>query len=283
MEMLRRHLWVIDLAGIALGAVVSGQAAASLVVSALPAPQPAAAASRPKPERDRGRPAADRIADRRVDRIVERNIFCSTCGDAPAPSSAAQGTRALTLLAVMFAPPPADGGWSVAIIRNDATATAGPYTVGARVGDATIEAIDEVRVTLDVGGGRRELLELLRVTPPTTRTQPARSVDKLGAHRYRIPRATLDEFVAGGATTPWPRVVPQSRDGQPIGFALHGIRGPFAAIGLEDGDVLLGVNGASIATPDAALDAYAKLRTASHVWLAIERNGQRTRMDYDIR
>ena len=205
MEMLRRHMWVIDLAGIALGAVVSGQAAASLVVSALPSPHPPPAASRPRPERDRARPAADR----RVDRIVERNIFCSTCGDAPAPSSAAQGTRALTLLAVMFAPPPADGGWSVAIIRNDATATAGPYTVGARVGDATIEAIDEVRVTLAVGGGRRELL--------------------------------------------------------------------------EDGDVLLEVNGASIATPDAALAAYAKLRTASHVWLAIERNGQRTRMDYDIR
>jgi len=282
MEMLRRHLWVIDLAGIALGAVVSGQAAASLVASALPSPYSAhatPAASRLKPERDGGRPADDLI----VARVVERNIFCSTCGDAPAASSAAPSTGALTLLAVMFAPQPADARWSVAIIRNDAAATAGPYTVGDRVGNATIEAIDEVRVTLDVGDGRRELLELLRATPRTTQTQAARSIDKLGGHRYLIPRATLDRFVAGGATPPWPRVVPQLRDGKPIGFALHGVRGPFAAIGLEDGDVLLEVNGASIATPDAALAAYAKLRTAGHVWLAIERNGQRTRIDYDIR
>ncbi len=276
MEMLRRHLWVIDLAGIALGAVVSGQAAASLMASVLPRPQAphvAHAPPRPKPVIDSAKPA--------IDGIVERNIFCSTCGDAAAPAPVAQSTRALTLLAVMFAPPPADRRWSVAVIRNDAAATAGPYTVGARLGDATIGAIDEVRVTLDVDGGRHEFLELLRGV--ARRTPPAPPVDKLGAHRYRIPRATLDGFVAGGATTPWPRVVPQLRDGKPIGFRLHGIRGPFAAIGLENGDLLLEVNGTPIETPDAALAAYAKLRTASHVWLAIERNGQRTRMDYDVR
>ena len=52
MERLRRHLWVIDLAGIALGAVVSGQAAASLMASVLPQPQAphvATAPPRPKP------------------------------------------------------------------------------------------------------------------------------------------------------------------------------------------------------------------------------------------
>jgi general secretion pathway protein C len=274
MEMLRRHMWVIDLAGIALGAVVSGQAAASLITSALPRPRAHhAAPAGPWPTTEGATPA--------IDGIVGRNIFCSTGRDAPCAAPTAPRPRALTLLAVMFAPPPADRSWSVAIIRNHTTATAGPYTVGARLGDATIEAIDDVRVTLDVDGGRRELLELLRGVARTT--QPAPPVDKLGAHHYRIPRATLDGFVAGGATTPWPRVVPQLRDGKPIGFRLHGIRGPFAAIGLETGDVLLEVNGTRVETPDAALAAYATLRTASHVWLAIERNGQRTRMDYDIR
>ena len=55
MEMLRRHMWVIDPAGIALGAVVSGQAAASLMVSVLPRPLAAHAApapSRPTPAVD---------------------------------------------------------------------------------------------------------------------------------------------------------------------------------------------------------------------------------------
>ena len=94
----------------------------------------------------------------------------------------------------------------------------------------------------------------------------------------------MDSWPAG-RPRPWPRVVPQLRDGKPIGFRLSGIRsdGPFAAIGLENGDILLEVNGMPIETPDAALAAYAKLRTASHVWLAIERDRRRIRMDYDIR
>ena len=195
-----------------------------------------------------------------IDGIIGRNIFCSTCGDAPvAAAPTAQAPRALTLLAVMFAPPPADRRWSVAIIRNDAAATAGPYTVGARLGDATVGAIDEVRVTLDLDGGRREILELLR--GPARGPQPAPLVDKVGAHRYRIPRAALDGFLGGGASPQWPRVVPQLRDGKPIGFRLSGIRsdGPFAAIGLENGDILLEVNGTPIATPDAALAAYTQV------------------------
>jgi general secretion pathway protein C len=78
--------------------------------------------------------------------------------------------------------------------------------------------------------------------------------------------------------------VPQLRDGKPIGFRLFGVRsdGPFAAIGLENGDLLLEVNGAPIATPDAALAAYSKLRTADHVWLGVERARRRIRIDYEI-
>lgn len=282
METLRRHLWVVDLAGIALGAVVFGQAAATLMASALPWLHPPRTAQvRPLAAADSAKPAQTKSA---IDDIIGRNIFCSTCGAAPvAAAPAEQSMRALTLMAVMFAPPPADRRWSVAIIRNDAAATAGPYTVGARLGDATIGAIDEVRVTLDLDGGRREFLQLLRA--PGRGPQPAPPVDKTGAHRYRIPRAALDGFLTGGPSAAWPRVVPQLRDGKPIGFRLSGIRsdGPFAAIGLETGDILLEVNGMSIDTPDAALTAYAKLRTATQVWLAIERDRRRIRMDYDIR
>ena len=158
MEMLRRHLWVIDLAGIALGAVVSGQAAASLdgVGAATAHKRPTPRTAPPRPESDQRREASDRRHRRTATSSARRAAMLRL------PPPVAQSTRALTLLAVMFAPPPADRRWSVAIIRNDAAATVGPYTVGARLGDATIGAIDEVRVTLDVDGGRREFLELLR-------------------------------------------------------------------------------------------------------------------------
>jgi general secretion pathway protein C len=196
------------------------------------------------------------------------------------------------LLAIMFAPPPSDPRWSVAIIRDDEAATAGPYGLGARLAGATIEAIGEVHVVLDAGRGRHEILELLRRQPrapadgrPAAPDALAAGVRNTGPRSYEVRRAALDQFLAGGMTPPWPRVVPQARDGEPVGLRLFGIGrdGPFAAIGLRDGDLLREVNGKSIATPDAALAAYATLRTAGHVWLVIERDGQRIRLDYVIR
>lgn len=282
-NLLRRHFWVVDLIGIAIGAALAGHAVATLIGSTLPRQPPSSPRGQIAPR------APVSAASKSIEGIVGRNIFCATCDGAPAPE---RSQRAFTLLAVMFAPPPSDPRWSVAVIRDDEAATTGPYGVGARLGDATIESIAEVYVVLDVGRGRRELLELLRRrprAPPNGRGAPAAAfgdgVRKTGTHSYELRRAALDQFLAGGATPPWPRVVPQSKDGAPIGFRLFGIAsdGPFAAIGLENGDVLREVNGRSIATPDAALAAFAALRTASHVWLAVERDGRRIRMDYVIR
>ena len=59
--------------------------------------------------------------------------------------------------------------------------------------------------------------------------------------------------------------------------------GPFAALGLVGGDILLEANGQSLASPDAARVAVAALRTAAHVDLLIERAGRRLHLDYFIR
>ena len=229
-------------------------------------------------------------ADKSIDGIVGRNVFCSSCGDVfRRPSQAGARSRCSPSCSRQ---PPSDPRWSAAIIRDDEAATTGPYCVGARLRDATIEAIDDTRVVLDVGRGRREFLELLHRPPrgpaDGRRAPPdalADGVRKTGAHSYEIRRAVLDQLLAGGTTPRWPRVVPQARDGEPVGFRLFGIgrEGPFAAIGLSDGDLLLEVNGRSIATPDAAMAAFAALRTASHVSLAIVREGRRVRIDYVVR
>jgi general secretion pathway protein C len=283
-----RYLWVADLTAIVVGGAFAGHAAAVLVgaglLGGLAPPAPLAHA-------EIASPAPARASEESIDAIVGRNLFCSGC-DAPQAPAVERGRRALTLLAIMYAPSPAAARWSVAIVRDDETATTGPYGVGARMGDATIVAIEDVRVVLEVGGGRRELLELL---PPSPRPAPeprgpvalrwSAGVRKTGAHSYEVQRAALEQVLAGGAARPFPRVVPQMRDGEAIGLRLFGIRrdGPFGVIGLSDGDLLLEVNGRSIASPDSALAAYAALRSASHVSLLLERGGQRLRMDYVVR
>ena len=83
----------------------------------------------------------------------------------------------------MYAPPPADPRWSMAIVRDNESKTAGPYAVGAKIREATIDDIEEDRIYLDFGGGRREYLELVeragaRRRAPTVAAAPAPSSDR---------------------------------------------------------------------------------------------------------
>jgi general secretion pathway protein C len=285
-----RFLWVTDLLAIVVGAALAGHSAAMLVGAALPLgaePQPPLAGV-VMPTSAVSPP----VSDKSIDAIVGRNLFCSTCDDAqPAPRGEGH-RRSLTLLAIMYAPPPSDPRWSLAIVRDDEAATTGPYGLGSRLGDATIVAIEGVRVVLDFGGGGRGLLELLERPKraalegcAATAEHWGDGVRQTGAHSYEVRRSALEEVLVGGAAGPFPRVVPQIRDGEPIGLKLFGIRpeGPFGAIGLRDGDLLLEVNGRSIASPDSALAAYASLRSANHVSLLLDRAGQRVRTDYVVR
>ena len=307
--LLRRYLWVVDLIGIMVGAALAGDATATLIAAALPM-EAAPSARRVEAAVP---PTPPPPPNKSVEHIVQRNIFCSTCTGTRLPE---QTRRALTLLAIMYAPPPSDPRWSVAIVRDDAAATTGPYAVGARLGDATVAAIEDVRVVLDEHG-RTELLELL----PQRRSPPGRApakatfdgIRQTAANRFEVRRDVLEQFLAGGITPGWPRVVPQARDGEvtesgtlkgfpnppamvrgeqsspaphaPIGFRVFGIaaNSPFAALGLASGDVLLQVNGRSIATPAAALAAVTSLRTANHVSLSIARGDRLIRLDYDVR
>jgi type II secretion system protein C len=277
--LLRRQGWAANLIGIAIGTALGGHATATLIGAALPSPTSSGS-------QRRGGTAAAAVAptDRSSDVIIGRNVFCSQCGETLIP----EPTRpALTLLAIMFAR--SDPRWSLAIVRDDETSTTGPYAVGARLGGATVEAIEDVRVVLDLGRGRRERLELLA---PEARLSSGRGpaepitdgIRKTGPNSYELRRAVIDRVLAGGLARLL-RVAPQPRDGEPTGLRLLdvGRDGPFGAIGLRDGDVLLQVNGRSLATPDAALAAYSALRKEDHLWLAIERAGQRLRLDYVIR
>ncbi|HMF43379.1 MAG TPA: type II secretion system protein GspC [Polyangia bacterium] len=281
--LLRRYVWVVDLIGIGIGAALAGHAASLLIAAAfLPHTSPSPPRAHP------ARPVPIATSDKSIEAIVARNIFCSTCGEAPEPQ---RTRRPLTLLAIMFAPPPLDPRWSVAIVRDDEAATVGPYGVGARVGDATVSAIEDVRVLLDVGRGQREFLELLAPRPAGAagvRVAPDRTADavrQIGTHRYEVRRAVVDQLLAGGLTPPWPRIVPETRDGAPVGFRLTALRrdSPLVAIGLTNGDLLLQVNSRSLATPDAALAAGGALRSTDHIWLMIERDGRPLRLDYFIR
>jgi len=305
--LLRKYLWAVDGLIVVLCAVFLARASATVIGGKMlvsgGAPKPAA--------RVATAPTAAPVYGKQVEEILRRNIFCSTCPpilqteggpkqpDAPPPLQ--RTSLNLKLLAIMFAPPPADPRWSVAIIRDNDAKSAGPYNVGSRLRDATIDDIVEDRVYLDFGGGKREYLDLLdRPQPaagapapatPAPSTDPLsaeldKGIKKIGEHNYEVQRSTLDSLLGNmAALAKGARIVPETKDGKPAGFRLFSVKpdGPFAKIGLQNSDVISAINGIEMNSPDQALMVYTKLKSANHLSVAIERNGQKITKDYNIR
>ena len=126
--LLRKYFWAIDLLVIALCAVFTARASATLIEPYLGRLAPLAKrASRPPPQR------STTIYSKQIEEILKRNIFCSTCppigsngqvvAAAPAVPELQKTTLPLKLLAVMYAP--TDPKWSMAIIRDTERKSAG--------------------------------------------------------------------------------------------------------------------------------------------------------------
>jgi len=306
-RLLRWYLWTVDGVVIALCMIFLARASSTVIERNLLSRGSTATQTWRQPA------TTAPVYTKEVEDILKRNIFCSTCppivsedGSGPGPTTAAapplQPTSLnLKLLAIMFAPRPTDPRRSVAIIRDNDGKSAGPYYIGSQLRAATIDEIAADRVYLDFGGGRREYLDLLdhpRPAPidPVTAALPKpadplaaeldRGIKKLGEHTYEVQRSTLDTLLGNmPALAVGARIVPEAKDGKPAGFRLLSLRPdvPFTKIGLQNGDVVAAINGLDMNSPDEALLAYTKLKTANHLSVAILRNGQKITKDYNIR
>jgi len=78
------------------------------------------------------------------------------------------------------------------------------------------------------------------------------------------------------------RIVPHLVEGKPEGFKLFAIRPNsfYSKLGLQNGDVILKINGIALSSPDNALEAYTKLRDAKELTLDILRRGKARKHTY---
>jgi general secretion pathway protein C len=308
--LLRKYLWAIDLAVIGLCMVFVARATDTYFIESALATRGTPAASRRA--HIAPRPTTTTVYAKMTEEILKRNIFCSTCppiletpttqSSEPVVPPLQKTSLPLKLLAVMYAPTAPE--WSMAIIRDTEEKSAGPYGVNSKIRDATITSIEESRVYLLIGANRREYMDLLdRASPPptpgvapapiaaTTSTDPTmaaleKGIKKTGEHTYEVQRGTVDSLLGNmSMLSRAARIVPEIRDGKAAGFRLFSIRpdGPFAMIGLQNGDVISAINGLEMTSPDKALEVYTKLRSASHLSVALERNGVKITKEYNIR
>jgi general secretion pathway protein C len=306
--LLRKYLWAIDFAVIAICAIFSARATATLIEAKL-----AHAAPPAKPAPRVASAPQQTVYSKEFEEILKRNVFCSGCppilkkpevaGDQPPPDPLPQRTTLpLKLLAIMFAPEPADPHWSVAVIRDTDAKTSGAYSIDGKIREARIVDISAVRVDFEVAG-RREYLELFDKGPNAPAPSAAaavaaapsgdpmmaeldKGIKKTGEHSFEVQRGTVDSLLGNmSMLSRSARIVPEIRDGRAAGFRLFSVRpdGPFAKIGLQNGDVISAINGLEMNSPDQALMVYTKLKTANHLSVALERSGQRITKEYSIR
>jgi general secretion pathway protein C len=114
----------------------------------------------------------------------------------------------------------------------------------------------------------------------------AKGIQKISATEYNIDRGVVDKILENQSELMrQARVVPEQENGKVVGIRLFGIRPDtlLGALGMENGDRLQTINGFDMASPEKALEAYARLRTADKLTVQVNRRGQTMNLDYNIK
>jgi general secretion pathway protein C len=113
----------------------------------------------------------------------------------------------------------------------------------------------------------------------------ARGIEKVGPREFHVDRRAVDSILENQSRLMRSaRLIPERKNGETLGIRLFGIRKKtlLAKLGFKNGDRLEAINGFDMTSPETALKAYARLRTAQHLTVEISRRGQDVHLEYLI-
>lgn len=319
-KLLKRHFWAVILALVAIAAFLDAQGMMQVVGASLGADAAQLAAP---PLVSRAAPTTGTASQHATsaEAILHRNPFDSVTGplDVIAQEQAAAIENAAPLdLSDPFHAPECDGvtvlviaasadpDWSFAALE---TAKEKGKSVlrrrGSDVEGKTIKFIGWDRVWMATGN---QLCQSRMFKPPApaggaaapAASMPApapapgggvaedikKGIQKVGPNEYNVDRGVVDKILENQAELMrQARIVPEQENGKVVGIRLFGVRPDtlLGTLGLENGDRLQTINGFDMTSPEKALEAYARLRTADHLTITVNRKGQDTNMDYNIK
>jgi general secretion pathway protein C len=226
--------------------------------------------------------------------ITERNLFGGTSqGLAEAAPEeivlddmpVALKSLGLRLVGTVVANKPDE---SSAIIEDQSTRKQEVYQEGDRVKQALIKRI--LRHNVVINTGRRD--EVLTMVPEEskgktsaperasrTRRRPAAgSSIRLDREELESQMANLNELMQQV------RIRPFMEGKRPAGFLVSNIKpgSLFSKMGLRNGDVIQGVNGENITTPDQAVELYESLMEGGEIALEIKRGRRKQNLRYEV-
>ena len=113
-----------------------------------------------------------------------------------------------------------------------------------------------------------------------------KGIQKIDDTDFNVDRTVVDKIIENQAELmKTARIVPEQANGKTIGIRLLNIRPDtlLGKLGLTNGDVLKTINGFDMTSPEKALEAYAKLRTAPEITIGINRGDKPLNIVFNIK
>ncbi|MEN9579457.1 MAG: hypothetical protein RJA70_2466 [Pseudomonadota bacterium] len=131
------------------------------------------------------------------------------------------------------------------------------------------------------------------VDPALSRGAPAvpeeikSQIERVSETEFNVNRSVVDNILENSTQLMRSaRIVPEKgADGKTVGIRLFGVRPDtlLGTLGLENGDRLETINGFNMASPEDALNAYARLRSANKLAVKVTRRGKPMNIDFNIK
>jgi len=121
---------------------------------------------------------------------------------------------------------------------------------------------------------------------PAVPAEISEKIQKVSETEFNVDRSVIDNVLENQAQLMRSaRIVPEQKDGKTVGIRLFGIRQDtlLGTLGMQNGDRLEKINGFDMASPEKALEAYARLRTATSLTVQLTRRGKPLTIEYQIK
>ncbi len=316
-QWLKRNFWVVFIPVLAITAYLHAQGVTQLVgIGLVPDDKQLSA---PPPQMRIAPMSASTARSTSAEAILSRNPFDHVTGTLrppPVSESAAPGKEP-DLTDPMSAPTcdgvkvlviaaSSDDNWSFTALSGGGADT--KSVLRRRGGDAfgkKVYFIGWDRVWFENSGSicqatlfSKEAVKPVEAAPPPVVAKPgtggapgldpsiAKGIVRVSATEFNIDRGVVDKILENQADLMrQARIVPEMENGKTVGIKMYGIRPDtlLGTLGMENGDRLQTINGFDMASPEKALEAYARLRTADKLVVGVNRRGANMNLDYNIK
>jgi general secretion pathway protein C len=121
---------------------------------------------------------------------------------------------------------------------------------------------------------------------PALPAEISEKIQKVSDTEFNVDRSVIDGVLENQAQLMRSaRIVPEQKDGKTVGIRLFGIRQDtlLGTLGMQNGDRLETINGFEMSNPQKALEAYARLQTATSLTVQLTRRGKPLTITYQIK